>query len=113
MGRKKAHRPEEIVAKLRQVEVLAQGKAVAGAVRAIGVTEKTNYRWPAEFGGVKLDQVMRLKELERERPAGAAQPSSTMLHQNFPGPSDGGWPAARLFSSAELTSPCVRRGCNQ
>ena len=67
MGRKKAHTPEEIAAKLRQVEVLAaQGKAVAEAVRSIGVTEQTYYRWRAEFGGLKLDQVKRLKELERE-----------------------------------------------
>jgi putative transposase len=67
MGRKKAHTPEEIVAKLRQVEVLAaQGKPVVEAVRAIGVTEQTYYRWRAEFGGLKLDQAKRPKELERE-----------------------------------------------
>ena len=67
MGRKKAHGPEEIVAKLRQAEVLVgQGKTVADAVRAIGVTEPTYYRWRTEFGGLKLDQVKRLKELERE-----------------------------------------------
>ena len=67
MARKKAHTPEEIVAKLRQAEVLVgQGKTVADAVRAIGVTEATYYRWRAEFGGLKLDQVKRLKELERE-----------------------------------------------
>ena len=67
MGRKKTHTPEEIVAKLRQVEVLAaQGKAVAEAVRSIGVTEQTFYRWRAEFGGLKLDQVKRLKQLEAE-----------------------------------------------
>ncbi len=67
MGRKKAHAPEEIVGKLRQAEVLVgQGKTVADAVRAIGVTEPTYYRWRTEFGGLKLDQVKRLKELERE-----------------------------------------------
>jgi transposase-like protein len=67
MARKRAHTPEEIVAKLRQVEVLiGQGKTVADAVRAIGVTEPTYYRWRTEFGGLKLDQVKRLKELERE-----------------------------------------------
>jgi len=67
MARGKAHTPEEIVAKLRQVEVLVgQGKSVAEAVRAIGVTEPTYYRWRTEFGGLKLDQVKRLKELERE-----------------------------------------------
>jgi putative transposase len=67
MARKKAHTPEEIVAKLRQAEVLiGQGKTVADAVRAIGVTEPTYYRWRTEFGGLKFDQVKRLKELERE-----------------------------------------------
>jgi len=67
MAKQKAHTPDEIVAKLRQVEVLVgQGKTVADAVRAIGVTEPTYYRWRTEFGGLKLDQVKRLKELERE-----------------------------------------------
>ncbi len=67
MARRKAHTPEEIVAKLRQAEVLVgQGKTVADAVRAIGVTEPTYYRWRTEFGGLKLDQVKRLRELERE-----------------------------------------------
>ena len=67
MGRKRAHTPGGIVAKLRQVEVLAaHGEAVAEAVRSIGVSEQTHYRWRAGFGGLKLDQVKRLKELERE-----------------------------------------------
>ena len=60
-------KPEEIVAKLRQVDVLtAQGRPVAEAVRSIGVTEVTYYRWRKEYGGLKLDQVKRLKELETE-----------------------------------------------
>ncbi len=64
---RKQHKPEEIVGKLRQVEVLtAQGKPVAEAVRAIGVTEPTYYRWRTEYGGLKLDQVKRLKVLETE-----------------------------------------------
>ena len=64
---KKRYRPEEIVAKLRQVEVLtAQGKTVADAIRSIGVTEVTYYRWRSEYGGLKGDQVKRLKELEAE-----------------------------------------------
>ena len=66
MPRKK-HTPEEIVAKLRQVDVLvSQGAPVADAVRQIGITEVTYYRWRREFGGLKLDQVKRLKELELE-----------------------------------------------
>ncbi len=64
---KKRHKPEEIVAKLRQVDVLvSQGKPVAEAVRSIAVTEVTYYRWRQEYGGSKGDQVKRLKELEAE-----------------------------------------------
>ena len=64
---RKRHKPEEIVAKLRQVDVLvSQGQSVADAVRLIGVTEVTYYRWRQEFGGLKTDQVRRMKELEAE-----------------------------------------------
>jgi putative transposase len=64
---RKGHKPEEIVAKLRQVDVLtAQGTSVAEAVRSIGVTEVTYYRWRQEYGGLKTDQVRRMKELEKE-----------------------------------------------
>jgi len=64
---RKHHKPEEIVGKLRQVEVLTgQRKPLVDAVRAIGVTEATYYRWRSEFGGLKLDQVRRLKVLEQE-----------------------------------------------
>jgi len=64
---KKRHKPEEIVAKLRQVDVLtSQGATVADAIRQIGVTEVTYYRWRNEYGGLKTDQVRRIKELEKE-----------------------------------------------
>ena len=64
---RKVHGAEEIVAKLRPVELLmTQGRSAADAVRAIGVTEATYYRWRKEFGGLKGDQVRRLKELEAE-----------------------------------------------
>jgi putative transposase len=64
---RKRHKPEEIVAKLRQVEVLtSQGQSMADAIRSIGVTEVTYYRWRQEFGGLKSNQVKRLKELEAE-----------------------------------------------
>ena len=64
---RKRHKPEEIVAELRQVDVLVpQGQGVADAVRSIGVTEVTYYRWRQEYGGLKADQVRRLKELEAE-----------------------------------------------
>ena len=63
----KRHKPEEIIAKLRQVEVMTrQGTSMADAIRSIGVTEVTYYRWRSEYGGMKLDQVKRLKELEVE-----------------------------------------------
>jgi len=64
---KKRHTPEEIISKLRQVDVLvAQGTPVAAAIRAIGVTEVTYYRWRQEYGGLKSSQVKRMKALETE-----------------------------------------------
>ena len=70
--RKKRHKPEEIVAKLRQVDVLtSQGKRVADAVRAIGVTEVTYYRWRQEFGGLKSGQVKK-----PEGPGGGERPTA-------------------------------------
>jgi len=64
---RKRHKPEEIVAKLRQVDVLvSQGQGIADAIRQIGVSEVTYYRWRQEFGGLKSDQVKRLKDLETE-----------------------------------------------
>ena len=64
---RKSYKPEEIVAKLRQVDVLtSQGKTVAEAIRSIGVSEVTYYRWRQEFGGLRSDQVKRLKDLETE-----------------------------------------------
>ena len=66
MGRKR-HKPEEIVSKLRQVDVLtSKGQSVAEAIRSIGLTEVTYYRWRQEYGGLKSDQVKRLKDLEAE-----------------------------------------------
>jgi transposase-like protein len=64
---RKRYKPEEIVAKLRQVDVLvSQGQSVVDAVRSIGVTDVTYYRWRSEFGGLKTDQVKRIKDLELE-----------------------------------------------
>jgi putative transposase len=64
---RKRYKPEEIVTKLRQVDVLVpQGSAMADAIRQIGVSEVTFYRWRQEFGSLKTDQVKRLKELELE-----------------------------------------------
>jgi len=64
---RKIHKAEEIVSKLRQVDVLmSQGTAVADAVRSIGVTQVTYYRWRREYGGLQMDQVKRMKGLELE-----------------------------------------------
>jgi transposase-like protein len=63
----KKHKPEQIVNLLRQVEVeIANGKTTPQACRDAGVTAQTYYRWRKEFGGLKLDQAKRLKELEKE-----------------------------------------------
>ena len=64
---RKVYKAEEIVAALRKVDVLtSQGQNVADAIRSIGVSEVTYYRWRQEFGGLKNDQVKRLKDLEAE-----------------------------------------------
>ena len=63
----KRHKPEEIVTKLRQVEVLrGQGMPMADAVRQIGVSELTYYRWRKQYGGMNRDQLRQLKELQKE-----------------------------------------------
>jgi transposase-like protein len=68
-------KPEEIVAKLRQADVLIlQGQSVADAIRALGVSSVTYYRWRREFGGLKSDQVRRMKVL-RPRMLGFERPS--------------------------------------
>ena len=63
----KRHTPEQVINKLREAEVaMAQGSTVAGASRQIGVTQQTFYRWRNEYGGLRIDQVKRLKQLESE-----------------------------------------------
>ncbi len=63
----KRPKPEEIVIKLRQVEVLVgQGKARIDAIRSIGVSEQTYYRWRKQYGGMGTDQVKELKRLQKE-----------------------------------------------
>jgi putative transposase len=64
---KKRYRPEEIISKLREADVLiSQGKKVVEVIKAIGVTEVTYYRWRQEYGGMSVPQAKRLKELEKE-----------------------------------------------
>jgi len=63
----KQHKPEEIVTKLRQVEVLVgQGKARLDAIRSFSVSEQTYYRWRKQYGGMGKDQVKELKRLQKE-----------------------------------------------
>jgi putative transposase len=64
---RKGFRAEEIIAKLREADVLlGQGKKVAEVVKALGVSEVTYYRWRQEYGGMSVPQARRLKELEKE-----------------------------------------------
>jgi len=63
----KRYKPEQIVAVLRQIEVeIANGKTTPQACKEAEITQQTYYRWRKEYGGLKLDQAKRLKELERE-----------------------------------------------
>ncbi len=63
----KKHKPEEIIGKLREAEVeLSRGKQVPEMCRKLGVAEQTYYRWKQEYGGLRMDQAKRLKELEKE-----------------------------------------------
>jgi putative transposase len=64
---RKGFKPEQIISKLREVEVLlSQGSTVGEASRKIGVTEQTYYRWRKEYGGMRVEQAKRLQELEKE-----------------------------------------------
>ena len=66
MGRKR-HTAEQIIAKLREAEVaLAKGQPLALGVRKLEIAEQTYYRWRKEYGGLRVDQAKRLKELEKE-----------------------------------------------
>ncbi len=66
MGRKR-HTAEQIIGKLRTAEIeLAKGQSTLEVVRKLGITEQTYYRWRKEYGGLRLDQAKRLKELEKE-----------------------------------------------
>jgi putative transposase len=64
---KKRYRPEEIIGKLREADVLiGQGQKLVEVIKALGVTDVTYYRWRQEYGGMSVPQVKRLKELEKE-----------------------------------------------
>jgi transposase-like protein len=64
---RKRHTPEQIIRKLREAEVeLAKGQTTVEVVRKLGITEQSYYRWRKEYGGLRMDQAKRLKELEKE-----------------------------------------------
>ena len=64
---KKGYAPEQIINKLREAEILlSQGNSIGEAVRKIGVTQQTYYRWRKAYGGMKVDQARKLKSLEKE-----------------------------------------------
>ena len=106
---KKRHKPEEIVAKLRQVDVLvSQGQNQADAVRSIGVTEVTYYRWRQEYGGLKTDQVKWLKDLETE---------NVRLRKAIPHRERGTMPATCVHGAGSPMAPrtisCCRRASDR
>lgn len=64
---RKRYAPEQIIAMLREAEVrLSQGEKVGGISRSLGISEQSYYRWRREYGGLKVSQARRLKDLERE-----------------------------------------------
>jgi transposase-like protein len=66
MGRN-IYQPEQIIAKLREAEILlSKGQAVSTMVRQLGITEQTYYRWRKAYGGMQVNQAIKLKELEKE-----------------------------------------------
>ena len=100
MGAKR-YKPEEIISKLREAEVLlAQSVTVGEVVRRLGVTQVTYYRWRKEYGGMKVDQAKRLKDLEREnarlkRLLADAELDKAILKEA----ASGNWPSANARSS--------------
>ena len=64
---RKTHNPEQIINKLREAEIhLGQGASIAETSRKLGITEQTYYRWRKEYGGMRVEQAKRLKEMEKE-----------------------------------------------
>ena len=81
---KKRHTAEQIISKLREAEVhLAKGTKMPQVCRKLGVTEQTYYRWRKEYGGVRTDQVKRLKELEKENTVICADPKLSLARTSL------------------------------
>jgi len=116
---RKRHTPEPIIRKLREAEVeLAKGLKTPDVVRELGITEQTYYRWCKEYGGLRLDQAKRLKELEKEdgrlKKLLAEQARSTQRHRpRVSGPmSRGSWrgssssPGITGVTATAASRPC-------
>lgn len=110
----KKHKPEEIIGKLREVEiVLGQGGTTAEACRRIAVSEQTYYRWRKEYGGLKTDQARRMKDLEKEnlRLRRAISDLTLDTHPSGGRPGKLLSPARRrrVYRSVAATAPGVRK----
>ena len=81
---KRGRTPEQIIGKLREAEIeLAKGKTVGEVCRKLAVTEQTYYRWRKEYGGLRMDQARRLKELETENGRLSPYPSASLEEASF------------------------------
>ena len=116
MGRRR-HTPEQIITALREAEVgLASGKTAAMVSRELGISEQTYYRWRKEFGGLKVDQARKLRELERENAhlkravanlGSNRRPSAWEVGQESPKSADFVW-LSHLCSAFAASPPCFR-----
>jgi len=106
MPRRKKELAEQITPKLREVEVEGgRGKTVAEAVKKIGVTEQTYYRWKKKFGGLRIDQAKRLKDLEKEN----CRLKRLLADAELDSGVSGGCIGTLLGGAAQLLSPAKRR----
>ena len=92
---RKRHTPEQIISKLREAEVgLASGQTVPAVCRTLGLAEQTYYRWRKAYGGLKVEQVRRFKELERENPQPRRAVADLTLDKLILKGEAGPWPKA-------------------
>ena len=101
---KKTYKPEEIIGKLREAEVrLSQGASVAEVLRALQISEVTYYRWRKEYGGMRVEQAKRLKEVERENARLRKVVADLTLDKLIPG--------RRPRETSEPRTPSTLRHC--
>ena len=108
----KRPKPEEIVTKLRQVEVLiGQGLSRLDAIRQIGVVEQTYYRWRRQYGGMGVDQLKELKRLQKENEQLRRAVSDLTLDKLILREAARGTVGPRSETSEPRSSPCLHRSC--